>query len=146
MRRSVFIRVKNSPTWLPGAAPANEAGAGAQTQVRRNGIARRIALIAAAAAVCCATILGAWHLAHSRDINGVTFPVNSAGRTYGDYADARIPDGVSGKSILDYCPDLIEVTASNGKKGYADAADVIFGSSGPIPVYEESGLKVIGSL
>ncbi len=106
---------------------------------------RRTILAAALVLTCAALLFGAWHLTHTRTINGVGFSVNLAGQSYGNYSDAHIPEGVTGKSVLDYCPDLIEVTAANGEKGYASARDVIFGGGNPTPVYDASGLRVIGS-
>ncbi len=110
-----------------------------------NSMARRILCAAALALICGALLFGGWHLTHTRAINGVSFSVNVAGKSYGNYDDAQIPDGVTGKSILGYCPDLIEVTASNGKQGYANAEEVIFDSTAPTPVYDATGLHIIGS-
>ncbi len=110
-----------------------------------NSMARRILYAAALALTCGALLFGAWHLTHTRAINGVSFSVNAAGKSYGNYDDAQIPDGVTGKSILGYCPDLIEVTASNGKQGYANAEEVIFDSTAPTSVYDATGLHIIGS-
>ncbi len=117
----------------------------ASSSVSVTAVPRRI-IFAVALALCCLSLLfGGWRLTHTRIINGVGFSVNLAGRSYGAYSDARIPDGVTGKSILDYCPDLIEVTALNGKVGYASAGEVIFGGNGPVPVYDTTGLQIIGS-
>lgn len=110
-----------------------------------NGMARRILCAAALALICGALLFGAWRLTHTRFINDVPFSVNAAGKSYGNYSKAQIPDGVTGKSILGYCPDLIEVTASNGKQGYVNAEEVIFGSTTPTPVYDATGLHIIGS-
>ena len=110
-----------------------------------NGMARRILCAAALALICGVLLFGAWRLTHIRFINDVPFSVNAAGKSYGNYSKAQIPDGVTGKSILGYCPDLIEVTASNGKQGYANAEEVIFGSTTPTPVYDATGLHIIGS-
>ncbi len=108
-------------------------------------VARRILCAVALALTCAALLFGAWRFTHTRAINGVPFSVNVAGKSYGNFDDAQIPDGVTGKSILGYCPDLIEVTASNGKQGYASAEEVIFGSAVPTPVYDVTGLHIIGS-
>ena len=110
-----------------------------------NSPVKRAIHVIALALTCAALLLGAWHLTHTRAINGVTFSVNVVGKSYGDYSDANIPSGVTGKSILNYCPDLIEVTASNGKTGYANAKEVVFDTGTPTPVYDTTGLHVIGS-
>ncbi len=108
-------------------------------------MAKRIIYIVVLALTCGALLFGAWRATHTRVINGVPFSVNMAGQSYGDYNDAQIPSGVTGKSILAYCPDLVEVTASNGKQGYANAKEVILGSTTPTPVYDATGLRIIGS-
>lgn len=122
-----------------------EKGAG-QDAGRRRVISKKVAFLAMVALACAALLFGTWRLTHSRTINGVVFPVNVAGHSYGDFSDARVPTGVTGRSVLDYCPDMVKVSASNGREGYADADKVLFRGSDPVPVYEASGLQVIGSL
>lgn len=77
-------------------------------------------------------------------INGVTFPVNESGDTYGSYVDANIPDHLEdADNIVNYIPDLISVVASNGKEGYVKAEDFISMTKN-IDVYDVNGETVIG--
>lgn len=94
-----------------------------------------------------------------RDINGVDFPVNEAGQTYGSALDANIPEGFSGttEEMKVFYPDLILAQSAEGIEGYITLDD-FFGEDPPSPeaaaprtldgvtLYAQDGKTVLGTM
>lgn len=100
-----------------------------------------------------------------REVNGVSFPVNSSGQTYGSASSANVPDDLGAPSdkvrdeLLGCYPDLILTTTADGKEGYMykedflpelapspeEAASGAYSTSpGDRLVYESDGKTVLG--
>lgn len=78
--------------------------------------------------------------AQYRSINGVDFPVNEAGQTYGSALDANIPEGFSGttEEMKVFYPDLILAQNAEGIEGYITLDD-FFGEDPPSPEAAATG-------
>ncbi len=94
-----------------------------------------------------------------RSINGVDFPVNEVGQTYGSALDANIPEGFSGttEEMKVFYPDLILAQNTEGIEGYITLDD-FFGEDPPSPeaaaprtldgvtLYAQDGKTILGTM
>lgn len=75
-----------------------------------------------------------------RSINGVDFPVNEAGQTYGSALDVNVPEDFSGttEEMKAFYPDLILAENAEGVEGYITLDD-FFGEEPPSPEAAAAG-------
>lgn len=111
--------------------------------------------------VFCIALLAGCGADQTRKIGNVDYPVNESGQTYGGSEDAfkSLPEGTTQYDVIDFLPDLVRVSNSEGTVGYVPKEDFFpptpktpkeakamaeEAGAERVPMYEADGETIIG--